>query len=75
MHTQYNMGHSLASVSFAPPPHAATLFVKGMERSGQVSLWIVTLRSLTLEDSRLALLLRVEKAPKSKYVCVTVYGP
>lgn len=57
---------SLASVSFAPPPHAATLIVKGMEGSGQVSLWIVTLRSLILEDSRLALLLRVEKAPKSK---------
>lgn len=39
-----------------------------MERNGQVSLWIVTLRSLTLEDSRLALLLRVEKAPTSRSV-------
>ena len=58
----------LARISFAPPPQAATLFAKGMDRRGKIDLWIIGLRSLLLDDGRLLLILRVEKAPKSAYV-------
>lgn len=58
----------LAQLSFSPPSQTATLFAKGISRSGKVDLWMIGIRTLVLEDTRLALVLRVQVAPTSVYV-------